>query len=107
MYGLTGKFTSQEGQRDTLASLLVQAANQMGGVEGCKVYLVALDAEDPTGIWVYEVWESQEAHTASLQLEAVRALITAARPYIAGMDERRELTPLGGLGMTTGATVNA
>ena len=96
MYGLMGKIVTHPGQRDALVAILTEVAAQMGNVDGCRAYQVAVDAEgaqdanDPNGVWVYEVWDSQQQHDASLQGEEVRAVIAAARPLIAGMSDRRE-----------------
>ncbi len=98
MYGLWGKIVAQPGQRDALVALLLQSARSMGTVEGCRVYLVSVEADDADAIGVYEVWDTREQHDASLQVEAIRAVIAQARPLIAGMRDRQEFTPLGGLG---------
>lgn len=99
MYGLLGKFVAQPGARDALAAALRDAAELLRAVDGCLIYLVSLDGEDPQGIWVHEVWEDQEAHGASLGLDAVQQLIKTARPLIADMTDRHELQPLGGVGL--------
>ncbi|MFO7960426.1 MAG: hypothetical protein R6U94_05730 [Nitriliruptoraceae bacterium] len=54
---------------------------------------------DPDAVWVDEFWDSADAHQASLELDAVQALITQARPIIASMGERIELQPTGGKGL--------
>ena len=55
--------------------------------------------DDPDTVWVTEVWKSQADHQASLTNDAVKALITAARPYIAAPPEGFEVTPIGGKGL--------
>ena len=49
---------------------------------GCWLYLVALDETDQDGVWVTEVWDSEEAHRASLQLDHVQAQIVRAMPML-------------------------
>lgn len=98
MYGLIGKLIAAPGKRDDLAPLLLRNAAAM---PGCLSYLVARDAHDPDALWVTEVWESQDAHRASLDLPAVRETIAEARPLIAGFGERFETEPLGGHGLTS------
>ncbi len=68
-------------------------------VAGCYLYLVSRDPDDGHAVWVTEVWESAEAHRASLGLVAVQELIRLARPLIAGMGERFEHRPIGGKGL--------
>ena len=96
MYGLFGKMQATPGQRDALLAHLRDASTPM---PGCLLYVVNADPDDPDGIWIYEAWESQADHQASLQLESVQKLIAAARPLIAAMPTRYELEPLFGLGL--------
>ncbi|HEX6599708.1 MAG TPA: putative quinol monooxygenase [Gemmatimonadaceae bacterium] len=96
MYGLIGKITTTPGQRDALVALLVEGTAKM---PGCLSYVVALDTTDVDGLWVTEVWDSQESHRASLQLPAVQAAIAKGRPLIAGFSNRVETTPIGGAGL--------
>ena len=96
MYGLIGKITAAAGQREALASILVDATVSM---PGCLSYVVAADAAEPDALWVTEVWESQASHRASLQLPAVQAAIAKGRPLIAGFSNRVETAPIGGHGV--------
>jgi quinol monooxygenase YgiN len=95
MYGLIGRIRVVAGERDALAAILAGT----GTMPGCLSYIVAEDGEDADALWVTEVWESREAHRASLQLPAVQAAIAQGRPLIAGFDNRHETTPLGGIGL--------
>jgi quinol monooxygenase YgiN len=95
MYGLIGKIAAVSGGRDELAGIL----SGMGAMPGCLSYIVATDPADEDGLWVTEVWESAEAHAASLQLPAVQAAISRGRPLIAGLESRVETSPVGGIGL--------
>ena len=99
MYGLFGKLRAQPGRRDELAGHLLHAADLLRTADGCRLYVVSLAEDDPDGVWVMEAWASREAHQASLALDAVKELIAAARPVIAGFGERYEFEPLGGVGL--------
>ena len=99
-YGLFGKFIAAPGQGDALAAHLLEAAAALEEVAACRLYLVARDPDDGDAVWVTEVWESADAHRASLELNVVKYLIARARPLIAGMGERFEVRPLGGKGLT-------
>ena len=96
MYGLIGKMIAKPGQRDALVSILMGGAGEM---PGCRSYVVATDPADANAIWITEVWDSEALHNASLQLPAVQAAITRARPLIEGFGERFITTPLGGVGL--------
>ncbi|MGO1770455.1 MAG: putative quinol monooxygenase [Microbacterium sp.] len=57
----------------------------LGGDDlGCLLYEVGVNDEQPDTVFVVELWESQEAHEASLQLDSVRAAIAEAMPYLSG-----------------------
>ena len=93
MYGLIGKIRAVGGRRDELAAVLAGA----GAMPRCFSYIVAEDSNDPDVLWVTEVWESSEAHRASLQLPEVQAAIAKGRALIAGFEQRVETSPLGGI----------
>jgi quinol monooxygenase YgiN len=69
---------------------------------GCLSYVIANDPAHADLIWITEVWESKEAHGASLQLPSVRDAITKGRPLIAGMERVAETSPVGGSGLAAG-----
>jgi len=96
MYGLIGKMTAVAGQRDALASMLVDST---GAMPGCLSYIVATDPADADALWITEVWDSAASHQASLKLPAVQATIAKARPIIAGFSNRVETVPIGGYGL--------
>jgi len=99
MYGMCGKLTAQAGKREEFMQILVRAAKVVAQIPGCQIYLVNADLADETGIWVYEVWETKEAHDASLHDEQVRALISEARPLMSDPPEGIELNVIGGHGI--------
>ena len=98
MYGIIGKMTAAEGKRDELISILLDGTQ---GMAGCKLYAIAADSEDQTGIWITEIWDSEESHQASLSLPSVQEAIAKGRPLIAGFGERHIVNPVGGIGIDT------
>lgn len=98
MYGIIGKINAVAGQRDALALVLIEGVS---GMPDCLSYVVANDPSSSDSLWVTEVWESKEAHLASLSLPSVQQAITKGRPMIAGFGERFETVPLGGHGLVT------
>jgi quinol monooxygenase YgiN len=96
MYGLIGKTTAVAGQRDALASMLLDSTQSM---PGCLSYVIATDPADADALWITEVWDSAASHKASLTLPAVQAAITKAKPLIAGFSNRVETVPIGGFGL--------
>ena len=96
MYGLIGKFTTVAGQRDALATILLEGTQDM---PGCLSYVVATDPNEDDALWITEVWDSRESHQASLTLPGVVNAIAKGRPLIASMGDRKETTPIGGHGL--------
>ena len=97
MYGLIGKFTSTDGDRDRLAAILLKGLRDM---PGCLSYIVASDPGDPNALWITEVWDNADSHKASLKLPSVQAAIQEGRPLIAGMQQVAETAPVGGHGLS-------
>lgn len=100
MFAMFGKLTATPGRRDELLEILLEAAEVVDGVAGARLYLLNVADDDPAGVFVYELWDSAEAHRASLEVEAVRATISRAMPLLLGPPSGHVmLTPVGGLGM--------
>jgi quinol monooxygenase YgiN len=94
MYGLIGKLLTTSGDRDAVIAFLLESIGEM---PGCLSYVVAKDPANADAIWITEVWDTAESHKASLDLPAVQAAISRARPMIAGFGERFETEPVGGV----------
>ena len=90
-YGLIGQMIAQPGQRAALAAILADGTTAM---PGNIAYLIGEDSANPDAIWIVELWDSREAHAASLRLPAVQAAIQRARPMIAGFGTRAEFKPV-------------
>ena len=99
-FSLFGKFTVQDGERDTMVEILLEAAESMASLEACEVYLVNISEEEPNSVYVYEVWNNEESHQASLTLEATQKLIQRAKPIITGMERISTLKAMGGKGIS-------
>jgi quinol monooxygenase YgiN len=96
MYGLIGQMKAAPGKRDELVAILSESTE---GMPGCLSYIVARDVAEADALWITEVWTDKASHAASLQLPAVQAAITKARPIIAGFGHRFETTPVAGVGL--------
>ncbi len=98
-FGLCGTIKAPPGQGDALLALLLQAADVVANAPGCEVWIVNRVPDDLDAVWITEVWRSEADHAASLTKEDVRAVISRARPLIAGFGERFTLEPVGGKGL--------
>lgn len=99
-FSLFGKFLVQEGEQETMVNILLEAAESMKNLDVCKLYLVSTSEEEPDAVYVYEVWENENAHQASLTLEATQTLIKRAKPIIIGMERINTLNARGGKGIS-------
>jgi quinol monooxygenase YgiN len=97
-YGYLGSMRTRHGYRDEVVGILLSGVDGLRAA-GCELYLVGVSDDDPTVIWVTEVWQSKAAHDASLSLPAAQAAIATAMPLLTGEFTRQELTMVGGLGL--------
>jgi len=81
MFMLHSRLATKPGKRDALLAVLAEG-EQGVRMPGCRLYLVAVDETDADGVWVTEVWESEDAHAASLQLDHVKEQIARAMPML-------------------------
>jgi len=61
------EFTAKQGQGDRLRDLLRSFLSTLDSAAGCQSCQVLQSAEHPTRIVVLEVWDSVEAHQASVK----------------------------------------
>lgn len=78
-----GSLGAAPGKRDELVALLTRPSEELAAV-GCLMYEVGVSSDQPNTVFVAELWESAEAHRASLALPSVRAAIAEARPLLSG-----------------------
>ncbi len=90
-YGLLGQMMAQPGKRAELVAILSEGT---GVMPGNMAYLIGEDSANPDAIWIVELWETKEAHAASLKLPAVQEAIRKGRPLIAGFGTRAEFKPV-------------
>jgi quinol monooxygenase YgiN len=98
-YGMHGRIVAQPGRGDELAAILLEAAAGLQENSDCLLYVVSRSADDADSVWVTEAWTGRAAHSASLEDEGARALISRARAIIASFEDRAELRPEGGKGL--------
>jgi quinol monooxygenase YgiN len=78
-----GMLGAKPGRRDDLVEILTRHSPELTEV-GCLLYEVGTNDDEPDTVFVAELWTSEAAHRASLQLESVRASITEAMPLLSG-----------------------
>lgn len=88
------RFKTNEENREKFAALLAQASSALSEINGCKLYDVVLDKEDPTITSVIEFWQDESAHQASLLLPEAKELIAKAVPLIIAKPQQARLGPV-------------
>src|SRR4051812_9571935 len=79
MFMLHGRLGAKPGKRNDLLKILSEAGESL---PGNRLYVVAVDETDADGVWATEIWESEQAHAASLRLDHVKERIARAMPLI-------------------------
>jgi quinol monooxygenase YgiN len=92
------KVTAKPGQRDALLEALLAASRQP--MPGCDMYIVNISPSELDAVYVYEAWQSQADHDASLKIESVKNLIEKTKPLVASFEAVR-LDVLGGKGIAS------
>ncbi len=99
-YGLSVKFKSTEHNGEKLSSILLKASELASTAQGCQLYLVSLDIDEPDTVWTTEIWDSKEDYDNSLKVMGVKELISQATPLLAAPPEIcKEIKILGGYGI--------
>ena len=98
VYGYINAIRTKPGKREEVVEILLEAASGVAAA-GCLQYTVAVDPGDEVTIRVTEVWESEEAHAASLELPETRAAIARAMPLLSGEFDAVATAVRGGLGL--------
>lgn len=78
-----GSLGTKPGQQDALVAILTRPSAGLS-VAGCLLYEVGINPDVPDTVFVSELWESADAHQASLQLDSVQAAIAEAMPLLSG-----------------------
>jgi len=78
-----GTLGAVPGKRDELVAHLTRRSDLLATI-GCRAYEVGVNDDEPDTVFVVEIWDSAEAHAASLGLPEVQASIADARPLLSG-----------------------
>ena len=98
-YGFSVSFRTKSGKGAALVAILLQAAEGVRTVKGCRLYIVSQDEKDPDTVHVFETWDSREDHDNSLKIEDSNALIAQAMPLLDGKTQGMGLKVFGGVGL--------
>ncbi len=97
-YGLFGKFITNEGKRDELANILIQASEILKDNKNCLQYIIST-SKSQNEVFVSEIWIDEKSHDESLNNQDLLNLIIQAKPLIKEIPESQKLSILGGKGI--------
>jgi quinol monooxygenase YgiN len=78
-----GSLGAASGKQDELVAHLTRRSDYLTEL-GCLLYEVGVNDSDKDSVFVIEIWDSAEAHLASLNSPEVQASITQAKPLLSG-----------------------
>lgn len=78
-----GTLGTKPGRRDELIELLTRRGDGLAEL-GCLLYEVGVNDDHADAVFVAELWTSESAHRASLDLDSVRSSIAEAMPLLSG-----------------------
>ena|SRR5919204_3299483 len=96
---LVNRLTAKPGQRQRVVEILLESGKLFDDNPNCQLYLVAEATDDPSLVWVIDIWTSQEAHGEALKSPELRPLVEQAMPLLEGRPEQMEARPVGGKGL--------
>lgn len=64
-----------------IVELVLNAAKEMEKVEGVSIYSVEMAPKAHSKVYIYEVWENQEAYAKSLIMDVFRDLIIEDKSF--------------------------
>ncbi|MGJ9411826.1 putative quinol monooxygenase [Aeromicrobium sp. CF4.19] len=78
-----GSLGTAPGRRDELVAHLTRRSDALAAI-GCLAYEVGVNHDHPDTVFVLELWTSEQAHRASLELPEVQESIATAMPLLSG-----------------------
>ena len=92
------KIPTAPGKRDELAKALGTALETAKSEKGTIYYILHADPNEADVLYMYEMYESQDALNEHMGSEAFKALGPAIGPFLGGRPDLKFVAPLGGKG---------
>ncbi len=88
------RLTCKEGQRPALLDALNTYADGLAEEPGTEIYLVSLDPDDASLVWLFEVFKDEDAELAHRAATGFTRLVTAMSDHVAGPPAVLRMDPL-------------
>lgn len=93
------RFMALPRKGNALIGILMKAHDIVSDADGCRLYIINQDEENPDHIWVTELWDTQEDHAISLTLDGCKELIAEATHLLASPPEQIIMKAVAGKGV--------
>ncbi len=100
-HGLIDVLTCATEDQDKLFDLLIHIAHHLESIDDCLYFIISKEVDDPTKIWVTELWTSKQAHDDSLADagQPLLDIIHEAMALVTDERQRATLVPILGKGI--------
>ena len=96
---VAARIPAKEGKGAELAAALQFALDNVKSEPGTLSYILHADASNPDSLWMYELYESQDALNAHMGSEWFKQLGPKIGALMGGAPELIFLAPIGGKGL--------
>ncbi|MFM8626689.1 MAG: putative quinol monooxygenase [Actinomycetota bacterium] len=96
---LIAKLPAAEGKGAELAEAFKAAFEHVNAEAGTRYYVLHSDASNADLLWIYEMYENQEAMQAHMGAEWFAPFSKSLAPLMGGRPEMFFLTPIAGKGL--------
>lgn len=97
--GLIAKLPAAEGKGAELAAAFKVAFEHVSKEEGTRYYILHADATNADLLWIYELYENQDAANAHMAADWFAPFSKSLAPFMGGRPEMFFLTPIEGKGL--------
>lgn len=93
------KMPAAPGKGAELAEALQTALDAVESEEGTRYYILHAEAENPDTLWMYELYDSEDALHAHMTAPWFQEMAAKIGPLFGGAPEFHALRPIGGKGL--------
>jgi quinol monooxygenase YgiN len=93
------KIPAAPGQRDQLAAAMRMGLDAAENESGTRMYILHEDSADADVLWMYEMYDNQDALIEHSGSESFKALGPVIKPFLGGRPQLTFAKPIGGKGL--------
>jgi quinol monooxygenase YgiN len=93
------KLPAAEGKGAELAEAFKAAFEHVNKEDGTRYYILHTDASNSDVLWIYEMYENQDAANAHMNADWFKPFGASLAPFMGGRPEMNFVTPVAGKGL--------